>query len=202
MSQNFSGTWLKARQKINEGKDYTEKTPVPFGDETIEITHRLLTESELMAVQSNIDQEALLEHRTDGESDAEQRLRELQNKDELTDAEERELQEVGDEVQRQKAGIMNSLGKETYDAFMEAGKKALTPSEEDIDDAYALSPDEQENLFGKVLTHRNEARDLLKSDMRNSVEDQPYPIKYIIGQAAYGESMKLLGDEEDIDLGN
>jgi hypothetical protein len=202
MNNSFSGNWLQARQKINEGKDYTTKTPVPFGDETIEITHRLLTEGELMAVQSNIDQEALLEHRTDGESDAEQRLRELQEKEDLTDAEERELQEVGNEVQRQKAGIMNSLGKETYDAFMAAGKKALVPSEDDVDDAFALDPSEQERIFGKVLTHRKEAKDLLKSDMRNSVEDQPYPIKYIIGQAAYGESMKLLGDEEDIDLGN
>ncbi len=201
---NYNGNWMYARQKMNQGSDFRTSTPVPFGDETIDITHRLLTEGELMAVQANIDQEALMEHRTDGESDEERRLRELQEKDseELTDSEERELQTLAEEVQRQKAGIMNSLGEETFNAFMEAGKKALCPSEDDIDDAFGLDPSEQERIFGKVLTHRNEAKDLLKSDMRNTVEDQPYPVKYIIGQAAYGESMKLFGDEEDVDLGN
>jgi len=198
-TKNLSGNWFKARQKMNQGRDYTEKTPVPFGEETIEITHRLLSEGELMAVQAHIDQQALIEHRKDGESEEERRMKELQQKDpdELTEREERELKEVSEAVQRQKAGIMDSLGMETYNAFMEAGKKAITPSENDIDDAFSLSPDEQERIFGKVLTHRKEAEDLLKTDMRNTVEDQPYPIKYIIGQAAYGESMKLFGDEEE-----
>jgi len=201
-TENFSGNWMHARKKMNQGSDFKTTTPVPFGDETIDMTHRLLNEGELMSVQSHIDQEALMEHRTDGESDAERRLRELQEKDDLTDREEREMNELGKEIERQKAGIMNSLGEETYNAFMEAGKKALCPSENDIDDAFGLDPSEQERMFGKVLTHRSEAESLLKSDMRNTVEDQPYPVKYIIGQAAYGESMKLFGDESDVDLGN
>lgn len=199
---NFSGNWMYARRKMNQGSDFKTTTPVPFGDETIDITHRILNEGELMAVQAHIDQEALREHRTDGESDEERRLRELQDKEALSEQEERELQTLAEEVQRQKAGIMNSLGEETFNAFMEAGKQALTPSEDDIDDAFALDPSEQERIFGKVLTTRREAKEMLKSDMRSTVEDQPYPVKYIIGQAAYGESMKLFGNKEDVDLGN
>jgi hypothetical protein len=190
---NYNGTWAKARRKINEGKNYTDTVAVPIGDgETIDLPHRLLTESELFRVQSSIDQKKLMEHEAEEESDAERRLKELQEKDELTDDEKQELEAVSKEVKRQKVGIMDSMGYDTFKAFMKAGKVAIKPAEEDVSDAFSLGPDEQEDRFGTVPQTREQMRDLLKTEMQNTVSDQPYPIKFTLGQKAYEESLKLI----------
>lgn len=194
---DFSGNYLHARRKMNEGADMTMTTPVPFGDETIEMTHRLLSESELMKVQSEIDQEALREHRVEDETEEEERLRELQQKDELSEKEEKEFNEVAEAVQRQQSGIMNSLGYDTFKAFMTTGKMALRPSDNDIQDVFQLDPERQKAMFDTVPNTREEVEELLIQDMRETVESQPYPVKFIVGQTAYAESMKLFGDVDE-----
>ncbi|MDB9247449.1 hypothetical protein PN419_00310 [Halorubrum ezzemoulense] len=194
-------SWLDARQKIQEGTDYTDTVEVPFGDETIELTHRLLTESELYEVEASIDREELMEYQQEDMSDAEQRIRELQEKDDLTAAEQQELKDLARQIQAEQAGIMDSMGEEAFDAFMNAGRTALTPSEEDIDEHFELSTDEQERRFNFVPNTREEMREAIELEMREMVVDQPYPIKLIVGQKAYAESVSLLGDAE-LDEGN
>jgi hypothetical protein len=189
-------TWEKARQKITEGTEYTDTVPVPFGNETIELTHRLLNESELLEIEASIDRSELTDHAESDLSDAQQRIQTLQQKDELSDEEERELQELAQQVQAEQAGLMDSMGYDTFQAFMEAGKKALTPSSEDIDNAFDLNSDEQERRFNFRPSTRDEMREALELEMREMVEDQPYPIKLIVGQKAYSESLSLLGDVE------
>lgn len=189
-------SWLDAREKIQEGTDYTDTIDVPFGDETIELTHRLLNESELYEVEAAIDREELMEYQQSDFSDAEQRIRELQDKDELTAAEEEELRDLARQIQAEQAGIMDSMGDEAFDAFMAAGKKALTASEEDIDEHFELSVDEQERRFNFKPTTREDMKEAIELEMREMVVDQPYPIKLIVGQKAYAESVSLLGDAE------
>lgn len=194
-------SWIQARQKISEGKEYRDTIDVPFGGETIELSHRLLTESELMEIEATIDRQQMVEHIESEMSDAEQRFQELQSKAELTASEERELTELGQQIQAEQAGIMDSMGEETFDAFMDAGRKAIVPSEEDIDAHFDMTSDEQRSIFGFAPTTRDEMHDAIKDDMVDMVQDQPYPIKLIIGQKAYGESLSLLGDT-DVDAGN
>lgn len=194
-------SWLDARQKIQEGTDYTDNVDVPFGDETIELHHRLLTESELLDVEASMDREELMEHQSSDLSDAEQRIRELQRKDDLSPAEEEELRELARQIQAEQAGVMNSMGKDAFNAFMNAGKKALTPSEADIEEHFELSPDEMERRFNFVPETRPDMREAIELEMREMVDDQPYPIKLIVGQKAYAESIALLGDA-DLDEGN
>lgn len=190
-------TWADARQKIIDGREYTDTVDVPFGDEVLTLTHKLLTETELLEIESSIDREELTDHAESDLSDAEQRIQTLQQKAELTDEEERELKELAKQVQAERAGLMNSMGMETFNAFMDAGKKALTPAEEDIDDAFELDPSKQETRFNFTPTTREEMREALELEMQEMVVDQPYPIKLIVGQKAYGESMSLLGNVED-----
>ena len=193
---NNQGDWAKARRKINEGKNYKESANVALGDITVELSHRLLTESEYLQVRTDIDTEKLREHRSEGQSDAEERVLELQEQDELTEAEERELKEVSREVKEQQAGIMESLGYETYKAFMDAGKKALVPSDDDIQDAFNLDIDEQKSRFNFVPQTREDMAEALKLEMNEVVTDSPYLIKFTIGQQAFAESTRLLGNSQ------
>jgi len=197
-------TWEKARQKISEGVEYRDEVPIPFGDETINLTHRLLNEGELFEVESAIDHEALQDHRESEDSAAESRVRELQQKKSLSDREKRELEDLSQRLAAEQQGIMDSMGYETYQAFMKAGKTTLVPSEQDINNAFELGIDEQERRFGKPPNGRDEMFDALKTEMETMVDDQPYPIKFMIGQKAYTESLTVLGDvdEQDIEEGN
>jgi len=189
-------SWLEAREKIQEGTSYTDTVDVPFGDRTIELTHRLLDESELYEVEAAIDREQMMEYQADDISNAEQRIRELQDKAELSTAEEQELQELAQQIQAEQAGIMDAMGEDAFDAFMEAGRTAITPSQDDIDEHFELSTDEQERRFNFIPKTREDMREAIELEMREMVVEQPYPIKLIIGQKAYFESIALLGDAD------
>jgi len=189
-------SWLEAREKIQEGTSYTDTVDVPFGDRTIELTHRLLDESELYEVEAAIDREQMMEYQADDMSNAEQRIRELQDKAELSAAEEQELQELAQQIQAEQAGIMDAMGEDAFDAFMEAGRTAITPSQDDIDEHFEL--DGFTHVFAG-LWNEVEAPFLFvrgELEMREMVVEQPYPIKLIIGQKAYFESIALLGDAD------
>ena len=185
---------MKARQKIQEGKDWRGTANVVLGGDTQELTHRLLTETEFFEVRQSIDLQKLQEYAQEEESEAEKRVKELQQKEELSDAEEEELEELSVEVQQKQAEIEEALGENAYQSLMDAGKKALVPSEEDVTEAMNLPVEEQKRIFGRIPNGGKPVfRDLLKSDMEEMVEEQPYPIKYLIGQQAFVESVKLLG---------
>jgi len=193
-------SWEQARQKIHEGREWTDTVSVPFGDETIPLTYQLLPETTLWEIERAMDK-GELENADVEMGDTEQRIQELSTKDNLTAAEEEELRELGMEVQAKQADVLDSMGEDGFAAIMEAGKEALTPSSADIDAAFDTPSTEQERRFNFVPTTRDEMREALELEMQTEVEEQPYPIKFIVGQAAYAESMSLLGST-DIDSGN
>ncbi len=212
-------SWEEARQKIQKGREYRDTVDVPFGDPvtgevvTIELTHRLLDEEEYWNVAQSIDTEAL-DDDDDGDGDgdgddgvdeevreAQERARELQQKDELSDAEERELEQCLQTVHEQQGALLDILGEETFDALLNVGQTTLTPSSNDIQNAFDLTPDEQEDRFGFVPSTKEQMRDALELEMEEEVTDQPYPIKLMVGMKAWAESQSVLGDT-DIDASN
>lgn len=196
--------WEDANKKMEEGKQWTDTIPVPFGDDTIELTYSLLPERKFWDVQKSLDFDSIQEQ-MEGENaelaEAEERLQELLAKDELTEAEEQELQEIGRKLNTNQADFISQLGDDAFNSLLNAGKEALTPSDIDIENGFDLSPTEQENRFGFVPKTREQMRDALELEMQEQVEGQPYPVKFIVGQAALAESMSLLG-ATDVNTGN
>lgn len=190
-----AGDWAKAKRKIREGKNWRGTANVQLGDVQAELGFRLLTEDEFLELQADIDKEALREYRGEEETDAERRLMELQEKDELDDDEKAELEEVTREVESQRAGIADALGKKTFDAFLQAGEEAIMPTDDDIEDAFDATPDEQEERFGTIPNTRSEMEESLKREMQDVVADSPYLVRFTLGQQAFAESAKLLGNE-------
>lgn len=201
-------SWEQARQKIQQGVDYTDTIDVPFGDpetgdvETIELTHRLLNENEYWELAQSIDTDTMDQDDPDEEVvEAQQRVRELQQKDELTTAEEEELEDKLTLIQREQGSLFEAFGEETFDALMEIGKKTLVPSDEDIEAVFDLDPTTQEDRFNFIPSSRAEVKEALELEMQNTVTEQPYPIKLLVGMKAWTESQSILG-ETDLVEGN
>jgi len=196
MTQDYNGDWITARQKINEGTDWRGTANVTVDGEAREIGFRLLNESEFLDLKRVIPLSDLQEYQDEDQSEAEERLQELQSKDELTDEEERELETLQAKVASMQDEIEDKLGQEAYDEILRAGKRAVMPTEGDVQDILDAPLDVQKQILHHVPDYMDfeAAEELLKQDMEQTIEDQPYPIKFTLGMQAFMESVKVLGN--------
>lgn len=196
MSDDYSGDYLTARDKINQGVDWRGTANVPVDGETMQFGHRLLNETEFHDLKRVIPLSELREYKNSDESDAEKRLQELQQKDELSDAEERELEQLQAEVAAMQDDIEDALGEDAYDEIMRAGRRAIMPTEDDVEDIINAPHDVQRRVLGEVpqMLDFDTAEELLKEDMVETVSQQPYPIKFTVGMQAFAETVRVLGN--------
>jgi hypothetical protein len=192
--------WRKARNKITDGTDWRGTVAVPLGDETIEIGHRLLTESEFFRVKEAIDLAELQQYEDEAMDDEMERLQELQakNDDDLTPTEQEELEELSTKLAVKQSELQDKLGDDVYEELLWAGRKAIHPTDEDVSEFMNDLEWQKQLNDGDPIegTTRKRFEQVLKADMEQMVDDQPYPIKYMVGQAAFKESMQLLGNAE------
>lgn len=191
---DYNGDFLRADEKIEQGVNWDDTTTIPVAGEDMEFGFSLLNERVRQEVQSTLPLDKYREYRQDGMSDEQERLMELQRKDTLTDEEQAELIELAEEVNPEDEG-RDQLGDDAVNALMDAGKHAIKPTEGDIQDAMALSPDRQKEMFGEVPEGGPDAfKEKLQSYMRERIEGQPFPIKYTLGQHAWMETVAVQGN--------
>lgn len=192
--------FVRAKQKITDARNWRGDVNVSMGGETVTFKHRLLTESEFMELKQklNLDEVQSESEENLGQTDAQERLLELQQKDELTEEEEAELEELSRKVAGQTDKIERILGEDGYDELMKVGKRAIEPSESDVEYVYDASPDEMRDLMGvdtlpNPLT-KDAVREHLSEELRSMITDQPYPIKLNVGMQALSETITVLGN--------
>lgn len=198
---DFSGDYITARKKINEGTDWRGSANVPIDGDATELGFRLLSESEFLELKRIIPLSELQEYQDEDQTESEQRLQELQEKDELTDEEVRELENLQAKLATMQDKIEDALGKDAYDKIMWAGKKAIMPTEADVEDYLGADPELQCRIAGvgsvaelpNPLTF-DDAEEILKRDMVETVSHQPYPIKFTLGMQAFMETVRVLGN--------
>lgn len=191
---------VRAKRKIGDALNWRGDVNVSLGDETVTFEHRLLQEEELYDVKDalNLDE---LQSKTDenlGQTEAQERLLELQQKNELTDEEEEELQQLTEAVMDQTEKIERALGDDAYDKLMEAGKRCIEPTDEDVEFVYNASPGDMKEYMGveklpNPLT-KDVIREHLREELREMVSNQPYPIKLNVGLQAFSETLSVLGN--------
>jgi hypothetical protein len=198
--------FVTAKRKTTNAREYRGDVNVSLGDETVTFKHRLLTETEFMRLQQVLDTEALDQDAGGvdpevGQTDAQQRLLELQQKEELSDAEEAELEELSGEVASQTSKIKDALGDEGFDLLMEMGTDVIKPSDDDVRYVYDLvseDPNTAKDLMGvstlpSPITE-GAVRENLESELEGMITDQPYPIKLNVGLQAMAETISVLGN--------
>jgi len=197
MSDNdqFNGDLLLADEKIRQGNDWNDTMSIPVAGDKLDFGFTLLSERVRQEVQNNLPMEEFRKYRSDGMSDEQKRLLELQRQDELTEEEEDELVDLAQEVNPEDEG-RDSLPDGAVNALMDAGKHALRPTEGDIQDMMSAPPDVQEKVFGEIPDHldRETVKEGLREYMQQRVEDQPFPIKFQLGQRAFMETIAVQGN--------
>ena len=190
----FNGDFLRADAKIEQGKDWSDTMSIPIAGDKLTFGFTLLDERVRQQVQNTLPLEEFREYQSDGMSDEHKRLMELQRKDELSDSEREELLELVEEVNPEDEG-RDSLSEDAVDALMDAGVHAIEPTSDDVTDAMSLDPTTQEDLFGRVIEgDRADFEDAMRQYMRERIEEQPFPIKFTLGQRAYMETMSVMGN--------
>jgi len=193
--ENLNGDFLKADDKIEQGTEWSDTLSIPIAGEEMEFGFTLLDERPRQHVQNTLPIDEFRKYKQDGMSDDHKRLMELQRKDDLTDEEEEELVELAQSVNPEEEG-KDSIGEEAVNALMDAGIHAIEPTEGDVQDILAATPDVQERVFGEVPSSLDTetARDGLREYMRERIEGQPFPIKFVLGQRAYMETVAVQGN--------
>lgn len=191
----LNGDLLRADEKIEQGIEWQDTMTIPVAGENIEFGFSLLDERVRQQVQNELPIDEFRKYKQDGMSDEQERLMELQRKDELSEDEREELLDLAEEVNPEEEG-RNKLGEDAVDALMDAGKEALEPTEGDIQDIIAAEPDVQKRIFGEIpqILDKDVAREKLKEYWKDRVEGQPFPVKYSLGQRAYMETVAVMGN--------
>jgi hypothetical protein len=195
MSDDLNGDYLLADEKIRQGTDWEDSMPIPIAGEKMEFGFTLLNERVRQEVQNCLPIDEFRKYKQSGMSEEQERLMELQRKDELTEEEQDELIELAEEVNPEDEG-RESLPDEAVDALMDAGKHAIKPTEGDVQDIISADPETQERVFGEIPEHldTDTAESLLREYMREQIEGQPFPIKFSLGQRAYMETVAVQGN--------
>lgn len=192
---DLNGDFLLADEKIEQGTNWSDTMQIPVAGEKLEFGFELLDERVRQSVQNTLPMDEFRDYRKGGMSDEHKRLMELQRKDELTDEEEDEMIELAQEVNPEEEG-RDSLGDDAVDALMDAGKHAVIPTDDDVQDLLAADPGTQERILGEIPDHLDAdvAREELESYMSERIEEQPFPIKFALGQRAYMETVAVAGN--------
>jgi len=193
---------VRAKEKITDGTDWRGTVNVSLGDETVAFSHRLLKETELMRIRNTLDMESLTEGGDDdgsvGQTEAQERMLELQQKAELSEDERSELNDLAREVAGETDSIEDALGSDGYYLLMEMGQNTIEPSDEYVEWVYEQSPEKQRVEMGvenlpQPLT-KKAVREELRGELRDLIDGQPYPIKIQVGLQSLGETLSVLGN--------
>lgn len=192
---------IRAEDKITNATDWRGDVNINMGGETITFQHRLLNESEFLAVKQALNLSELQSDEPDGnmgQTGAQERLLELQQKDELTEEEEAEIQELSGEVAQQTDRIEKALGEDGYKLLMAMGKKTIKPNDSDVEYVFNANPEEMKRHMGvdklpSPLT-KSVIEDHLEDKLADMVTNQPYPIKLNVGMQALSETISVLGN--------
>jgi len=199
--------FIRAKRKINEATNWRGDVNVSLGQETVTFKHRLLSESEFLELQRELDKDALsgdpedIEDPEMGETQAQERLLELQQKEKLDEEEQQELRELTEQVAGQTDKIERALGEDGYDLLMQMGRDTIEPSEEDVTAIMGMIGDEPAKAIRAMgldslpenMTH-DDVRQNLRRELRVMIDDQPYPIKLNVGMQAMAETISVLGN--------
>lgn len=190
--------FLRAKEKISDALSWRGDVNVNLGGETVTFKHRLLNETELLEVKRSLNMSELDEADNAGQTDAQERLLELQQKEDLSDAEEAELEDLSGQVAQQTDQIERALGEDGYDILMEMGRRTIEPSDDYVDYVYELPPQDMKSELGmQTLPNpvtKGAVSERLSEQMVDVIDEQPYPIKLNIGMQAFSETLSVLGN--------
>lgn len=177
------------RQKVEEGIEWRGAIRVSINDEEHELTVRQLRDPEFFEVMSMIDREELEELQEELPEETMDEFRDLQTKEELDEDEEERLDELREELEGSTTDMFQVLSEETFEGIRLAGKYAVEPDEEDMQNAFRERAAEIERQYGIKVQTPEDVYDALKDDIRAMIDDATQLTSFTIGMQALVESV-------------
>lgn len=168
-------------EKIQEGADWRGTIRVNLEDEEYELTVRQLVDPEFREVMAMIDRDELQELRETLPSDAMETMRELRQKDDLTEEEEDELDEAQDALNDAEVDIFDILSESTFEGIRRCAKYAVEPDEEDAAHAFKERAHEIEREYGIKVQTPEDVIPALQDDIDNMIDSATNMASFTIG---------------------
>ena len=93
-----------------------------------------------------------------------------------------------EEISEEELGILDSLDEEGFTAFQEAGKYAIVPDGDDINEIMEMPIKNQKEMFGETLKTREKAFKKAEKQMEEMLDDSTDLIAFQIGLKAFEET--------------
>lgn len=182
---------FEAREKTEKGAEWRGTINVDIDGDTHELSVRQLVDPEFWEVMTYVDTDELKDLQSSLPEDKMEEFRELQTKEDLTEAEEDRLQELTEEVESEEVNIFETLSFETYKGIKLAAEYGVEPDEEDIRLALTEHTGEINEMYGG--TSNENAREYVNDHVIKPMIDRSTDFtSFAIGIRALGET---LGEE-------
>lgn len=179
--------------KIQEGADWRGTIRVSVQEEENELTVRQLRDPEFKEVMSMIDRDELQALRDELPQDAMETMRELRQKEELSEEEKDELNEAQEELNDSEADIFEILSDDTFEGIRQCGKYAIEPDEEDMREAFTDRAHEIEREYGIKVKTPEDVEEALQDDIVEMIDNATNMVSFAIGIQALVETV---GEDE------
>jgi hypothetical protein len=176
-------------QKITEGAEWRGTIRVEIDDKEHELTVRQLVDPEFKEVMSLINRDELQELRGTLPDDAMETLRELRDKDELTEDEEKELEQAQAAMDEAEVDIFDVISDETFEGIRRCAKYCVEPDEEDLHEAFENRAMQIERDYDIKVQRPEDVEPVLQDEIETMIDNAVNMVSFTIGIQALVETV-------------
>lgn len=179
----------KVDQKLKEGADWRGTIRVSIADDEYELTVRQLRDPEFSEVMRKIDRDELQQLRSELPSDAMETMRELRQKDELTDEESEELAAAQREMNEAEVDIFEIISPSTFEGIRLCAKYCVEPDKDDMVQALEERAHEIEREYNIKVQVPEDTKVALQDDIDEMIDNATRMASFTIGIQALVETI-------------
>lgn len=184
---------FEVREKVEKGAEWRGTIQVEIDGDVKELTVRQLRDPEFWEVMSQIDTDEIEAFQNELPEEVTEELRNLQQKDNLTDEEEERLEELQNDIDSDGLNMFETLSEKTFQGIKQCAKYGVEPDGEDIKESLTRHTQEIEEKYGG--TSQDDAREFINDHViAPMVERSTDFTSFAIGVRVLGETLEDEGN--------
>lgn len=184
---------FEVREKVEKGAEWRGTIQVEIDGDVKELTVRQLRDPEFWEVMSQIDTDEIEAFQNELPEGVTEELRDLQQKDSLTNEEEERLEELQNDIDSDGLDMFETLSEETFQGIKQCAKYGVEPDGEDSKEALMRHTQEIEKKYGG--TSQDDAREFVNDHViAPMVERSTDFTSFAIGVRVLGETLEDEGN--------
>lgn len=177
------------KAKLQEGIDWRGSTTIEIDGDEIDVTYRQLYDREEAQYREKIDLQPFQKAQKNLDEEERDRLQDLANVDDPTDAEREELENLQSQAGLSDGEMSSITEGESADALIEVAKCGIMPTPDDVDYAWEKPESWKIENYGKAPKQKGEMRKLIKDSMENLLEKSTDRAAILLGLRVYIDTL-------------